>query len=625
MKLRPKSLLHISMHFRCSMVLFSLLLSYSSKSQINAYARVTSISGVNLSLSDINQTYHTFTVGEEIIVMQMQDDVIGSNTTNTSSYGSISDISSAGLFDIVTISAFSGTSLTINTELSNSYHFSASSNVQIITFRKYGEPDYTTTAAVTALPWNGRIGGVIAMKVPGVLTLAHSIIADGQGFRGGAVSSNHEMSCQPSIYASNSTIFAARGEGIQVNATGFARGRAPLANGGGGGSDTNGGGAGGSNYSDGGMGGHGWNCSSNPTGGLGGYSLRSYISRSRVFLGGGGGGGQQNNTVGTVGGIGGGIILIKANSITTTGSAPLKISSNGLTAGNSGNDGAGGGGAGGSIVISAGSFSIPSASPLSMEGVGGNGGNVNNAGAHGGGGGGGQGVVIYSSAQPIANAITRVNNGTGGNNSSATGSTTAGTGTTINNSGIISNAGGSTLPVKLTNFTVKYKETFVQVMWTTMTEQNNDYFNVQRSINGVQFSTVGKMKGAGNSSTPLSYSFTDRFPVSGKMMYRLQQIDFDGTILYSAIVVVENKEKETGMDVYPNPVNDQFTVEAALLSNSNCRISVIDLSGKTVWTTNAKAAGGQVRINLSTQVKPGVHVVRITYADGVLFSKILVQ
>ena len=75
----------------------------SMKAQINAYAKVTSVSGTTLNLSNVNQTYHTFAAGEQIVVMQMQDNVIGSNTSNNSSFGSVSTNANAGIYEFATI------------------------------------------------------------------------------------------------------------------------------------------------------------------------------------------------------------------------------------------------------------------------------------------------------------------------------------------------------------------------------------------------------------------------------------------------------------------------------------------------------------------------------------------
>src|SRR5450755_1807604 len=69
--------------------IFSVGFALPSMAQINAYARVTAMSGTTLTLTNVNQTYHSFNNGDQIIIMQMQDNVIGSNTTNTSSFGNI--------------------------------------------------------------------------------------------------------------------------------------------------------------------------------------------------------------------------------------------------------------------------------------------------------------------------------------------------------------------------------------------------------------------------------------------------------------------------------------------------------------------------------------------------------
>ena len=286
--------------------------------------------------------------------------------------------------------------------------------MQIISFPKFGTPNYTTTAAITALPWDGNVGGVVAMQVAGTLTLAYPITVDGQGFRGGSTSANYEVNCEPTVYASNSTNYANKGEGIQVNNTGFLYGRNALATGGGGGSDDNGGGGGGSNYTAGGQGGAGWTCSATPSGGLGGNDVSTYINSGRLFMGGGGGGGQENNSVGSSGANGGGIILLQATTLVTSCTGSLTISANGASAANSGNDGSGGGGAAGSIYMSITNFSVSGSCPLAINGNGGNGGSVTDPGAHGGGGGGGQGVIIFPSTVPTTNITTATANGTGG-------------------------------------------------------------------------------------------------------------------------------------------------------------------------------------------------------------------
>jgi hypothetical protein len=601
---------------------------FPATAQINAYASVTAISGTTLSLTSVNQTYHTFNAGDQIIIMQMQDNVVGANTSNNSNYGSVSTIANAGTYEVATIASVTGlpNSLMITAAPTHTYNFGTGGSVQIISFRKYGSPDYTTTAAVTALAWNGKIGGVVAMQVSGNLTVAYPITADGAGFRGGSSSSNYEVSCESTIYASSSANYASKGEGLQVNNTGYLYGRNPLASGGGGGSDDNGGGAGGSNYSAGGQGGPGWTCSVNPTGGNGGNALSSYISASRMFMGGGGGGGQENNSVGSAGSNGGGIIIIKANTLTTSCSGSITISANGANAANSKNDGSGGGGAGGSILLNVGTFNAASSCPLNVQGNGGNGGSVNDPGTHGGGGGGGQGVVIYPGAVPTNNVTTTTTIGAGGANSNGSGASTAGNGSGTSGSGVLANSGYVfSLPVKLLDFTGQLDNGATLLAWHTAMEKNNDHFEVERSGANGAFVTVGEVKGVGNSDLVEGYTFTDAAPNPGVNYYRLKQVDLDGTPTYSPIIAIEVEAAGGGFTVYPNPIVDAFTVRLPANNDESYGLTLVDLSGKPVFTRQVQAQNGLIPVSLDHQPAPGVYLLSLRSAQGQWMTKVLVK
>lgn len=160
-------------------LLITLILAsnYIALSQrVNAYARVTSISGTTLSLANVDEGDDTFEIGERLIIMQMQDDVIGGNTNNNSSFGNLGSIQSAGLFEIRTVSAIveSGTtptSITLSTALGNTYNTGTNSRVQIISFPQLGSPDFTTTQDMNGKSWDGNTGGVFAFEVTEILTI----------------------------------------------------------------------------------------------------------------------------------------------------------------------------------------------------------------------------------------------------------------------------------------------------------------------------------------------------------------------------------------------------------------------------------------------------------------------
>ncbi|UII21496.1 T9SS type A sorting domain-containing protein [Fulvivirga ligni] len=121
------------------------------------------------------------------------------------------------------------------------------------------------------------------------------------------------------------------------------------------------------------------------------------------------------------------------------------------------------------------------------------------------------------------------------------------------------------LPVELVNFKASLTDQLsVLLEWQTASEINNDYFAVERSGNGMNWVTLGKVKGAGNSSEVLRYTFKDQNPI-GKAYYRLKQTDMDGQFNYSSIRHVSIPYLEINqLNIYPNPVFNQITVEGAI-------------------------------------------------------------
>jgi len=616
------------------LLLLLLFTTTTGNAQVNAYARVSAISGATLSLANANITYHTFTAGNQVIVMQMQDNTIGGNTSNTTAFGALSSIANAGFYEVATISSVTftagvPTSMLLTAALKKTYTIGANSRVQVISYRNLSTTNYSTTANITALAWDGNIGGVVAIQVGGTLTLKNSITASGLGFRGGAVSADYEVSCEPGIYTSSSTNYAYKGEGIYLNTnSGYTNGRARILTGGGGGSDDNGGGGGGGNLTGGGDGGPGWTCSdavtpSTASGGLGGIALLGYSLATRIYMGGGGGGGQQNNDVGTAGGNGGGIVLIKANAITTNCSGSVSITANGVAAGVSGNDGAGGGGAGGTIVLQAGTVSAIAACPLAIQASGGDGGDVGNTSAHGGGGGGGQGAVYSSVSLSVANVTATTANGIGGTNSSAAGASTAGNGTGTSNTGVVSGV-MSALPVTLVAFTAAVKEKEVLINWSTSGQYQNQLFNIQRSADGQAFTSIGTVTGTSTDMNTRNYSFTDKSVLAGKRFYRLEMINLQGSEDYSATVVVNATQTQTVLVAYPNPARQQFVIQVGGAGNTAYELLVTDLSGKPVYHNTYQSVNNLIGVTLSRVLSPGTYMLKLTGNNTTQFGKIMI-
>ncbi|MBR5957852.1 MAG: T9SS type A sorting domain-containing protein [Salinivirgaceae bacterium] len=118
------------------------------------------------------------------------------------------------------------------------------------------------------------------------------------------------------------------------------------------------------------------------------------------------------------------------------------------------------------------------------------------------------------------------------------------------------------LPVTFAAFTGRQEGNSIVLEWATMSENNNDYFEIERSTDGVNFVTIGYVEGAGNSSSRIDYIFSDNAPEQGRLYYRLSQVDFDGTREYAdKVVTVTFANNKLTVSIVPNPTSGMFTLQ----------------------------------------------------------------
>ena len=149
------------------------------------------------------------------------------------------------------------------------------------------------------------------------------------------------------------------------------------------------------------------------------------------------------------------------------------------------------------------------------------------------------------------------------------------------------------LPVELTRFEAVAQRQDAVLTWSTASEKNNDHFVVERSVSGRNFTAIGTVRGQGNSTRPTDYRFTDAGAgrlVSGKVYYRLQQVDADGTLTYGPVRAVEfaASTKATAA-LYPNPSQNEATIDLSGLANGTYTVTVLDLAGRVLRTQHLGA------------------------------------
>ena len=180
------------------------------------------------------------------------------------------------------------------------------------------------------------------------------------------------------------------------------------------------------------------------------------------------------------------------------------------------------------------------------------------------------------------------------------------------------------LPVELLSFTGKHQDRINYLFWETASESNNDFFTLEHSVDGIFFSQLSKIPGAGNSNHLLHYSFTHLFPQQGINYYRLKQTDFNGSIKYSNTIILHNTEKIKGLNLVHAFFNsEQNQIEFILNCESDCDVTLelIDLSGRKLITKQANAEGNYTKIVLPVPVlSSGIYLIKI-YNGSELFTR----
>ncbi|EPX60078.1 Large repetitive protein [Cystobacter fuscus DSM 2262] len=297
-----------------------------------------------------------------------------------------------GRWELARVDSVSGTTLKLRAPLIRGY---AAQVTQIIRVPEFTSVTVGPDNFILAKPWDGKVGGVVAFLATGLVRNLGTISAEGAGFRGGVFvgdpGGNGSTGCSGD--AESPPKGAQKGEGIANTSYGPSHtGRGYVLNGGGGGVCFRSGGGGGANHGKGGRGGFSSSTDgSRGVGGRAGAPIEDYALLNRLIPGGGGGAGHGSATSAQRGGSGGGVVFIRANSLSGSTGSILATGSSGYY---SSTDAAGGGGAGGSIHLRLATSAICG----DIDASGGNGGSPNTK-QVGPGGGGGGGVILLQASK----------------------------------------------------------------------------------------------------------------------------------------------------------------------------------------------------------------------------------
>jgi hypothetical protein len=191
------------------------------------------------------------------------------------------------------------------------------------------------------------------------------------------------------------------------------------------------------------------------------------------------------------------------------------------------------------------------------------------------------------------------------------------------------------LPVRLLYVKGKQVNKTVVLDWATASEINNDYFEVERSLDGKDFEYIGRVQGNGTVQTLHTYNYVDvQLPEASVLYYRLRQVDKDGKYEFSQIVAVPiirtNSEPGNRWAVYPNPLRgDELEIvagDANLKPNQVYTFRLYHISGQliTVQTATVDAAVKELRLAL-TGASKGLYLLQIESSRGIDLFKLLKQ
>ncbi len=184
------------------------------------------------------------------------------------------------------------------------------------------------------------------------------------------------------------------------------------------------------------------------------------------------------------------------------------------------------------------------------------------------------------------------------------------------------NATTTPLPIQLVSFDVVARGTDVIARWKTATELDNDYFTLERSMDGEKFVEALRVPGAGTSTEPRQYEALD-FPfVTGVIYYRLKQTDFDKKVSYSEVKRVKLDGHDADARIYPNPVENNMLTTELPGNGSSMMVDILNSAGQTMYT--GTAVGSAHEWNLEALPR-GIYIVKVRWEGGVTVKKVFLK
>jgi len=179
------------------------------------------------------------------------------------------------------------------------------------------------------------------------------------------------------------------------------------------------------------------------------------------------------------------------------------------------------------------------------------------------------------------------------------------------------------LPIDLVSFSANKKINGVELLWKTSTEENLDFFEVERSINGKDFTRLGVMKGNGTTNEEHAYNLFDEKPTIGKNYYRLKSVDFDGYTEYFNVVMVDFDGSKS-FSIAPNPSDGiTFTAQTNFTPTARAFVAIYTTLGAEV--ARYEVAGNNSILTLPVKLESGIYFAKYISNDFTSTNRVVVK
>lgn len=181
----------------------------------------------------------------------------------------------------------------------------------------------------------------------------------------------------------------------------------------------------------------------------------------------------------------------------------------------------------------------------------------------------------------------------------------------------------ATLPVKLTLFQTEVVGEAIHIEWATSKEEGFDYFLIQHSNNGNNFSDLAMLPGAGyDTDTYKEYLYEHNNPVVGINYYRLKAVDLDGSYEYFG-PIAQSFSGTRNMRIYPNPTNGEFiNVDLNFNPSEGSRLAILNTKGVEVMNMTGIGPSNHIALNA---LRPGMYMLKFTSRELTEIRKFIVN